>query len=145
MPERHGMTYTPEYNSWCAMKSRCYNPNNEDYYNYGAVGVSVCERWLHSFTTFLADMGMKPSSEHTLDRINGSGDYCPENCRWATRQQQGRNVRKGLYEYKGKTYHFWELSQISAVKLATVKGRLRRGWPIDEAIETELLPFPYKP
>lgn len=80
-----------EYNTWQLMKHRCYDPKNNRYYRYGARGITVCQRWLNSFENFLADMGPKPSPEHSIDRINGDGNYEPSNCRWATRSEQRRN------------------------------------------------------
>lgn len=88
--KRHGRT--PEYTSWNHMMQRCYNPKNNMYEFYGAKGVTVCERW-HEFKNFIEDMGEKPSTGHTIDRIDVYGNYEPSNCRWATREQQDRNVR----------------------------------------------------
>lgn len=77
----HGASYTSEYNSWNSMKSRCYNKNNPKYFMYGAKGIKVCDRWLESFENFLADMGLKSSSKHSIDRYsNKEGDYEPWNC-----------------------------------------------------------------
>lgn len=87
----HGMTYTSEYETWCKMKSRCFYKGNNRYYRYGARGITVCDRWLHSFENFYEDMGSKPSKKYSIDRIDNDGNYCPENCRWATAQQQNEN------------------------------------------------------
>lgn len=83
-----------EYYSWLAMKSRCGNPKTDKYHYYGGRGISVCERWRNDFTAFLADMGRKPSSRHSIDRINNDGNYEPGNCRWATTGEQKLNCRK---------------------------------------------------
>ena len=83
-----------EYKAWQGMKSRCYNPHVQNYHCYGGRGITVCPEWRHSSATFLADMGPKLLSSHTLDRINNDGNYEPANCRWATWKQQALNRRK---------------------------------------------------
>ena len=88
---RHGMSHSVEHRAWSRMKERCYNPHNKKYHLYGARGIKVCERWLNSFENFLADMGTRPSPEHSIDRIESHGNYEPTNCRWATIEQQNNN------------------------------------------------------
>lgn len=87
----HGLSRTSEYYIWCGMKKRCTIPTNKNYKNYGAKGITVCERWLKSFDNFIEDMGMKPTNKHSIDRINNELGYYKENCRWATDLEQANN------------------------------------------------------
>lgn len=82
------------------MKQRCYNPNAHQFGDYGGRGIIVSDKWRYDFIAFINDMGKKPSSSYSIDRINNDGDYEPGNCRWATRQQQLSNRRKPDY-YQG--------------------------------------------
>jgi hypothetical protein len=82
-----------EYAAWGAMIQRCTNPKHPRFKYYGARGISVCDRWRHSFQNFIDDMGFKPTPELTLDRIDTDGDYEPSNCRWATWAVQRSNRR----------------------------------------------------
>jgi hypothetical protein len=81
----------PEYVCWTGMKQRCLNPNHDSYPRYGGRGISVCERWLDSYETFLEDMGRKPTPAHSIDRKENDGNYEPGNCRWATGVEQQAN------------------------------------------------------
>jgi hypothetical protein len=90
---KHGATNTAEYRTWCAIRSRCHTPSNKDFGNYGARGVTVCQRWRDSFDAFFADMGRRPSPRHSIERKDNAKGYEPSNCVWATATEQGRNRR----------------------------------------------------
>jgi hypothetical protein len=87
----HGLSRTPLYGIWVAMRSRCYQESSGPYEHYGAKGITVCEEWNSSFERFAAYMGPRPSAKHSIDRIDVHGNYEPGNCRWATITQQNRN------------------------------------------------------
>lgn len=86
----------PLYRRWAGIKQRCKNPKNRSYKNYGARGVAICERWDNDFWAFVEDVGLPPSTKHSLDRIDFNGNYEPGNVRWATAHQQCQNRRTSL-------------------------------------------------
>jgi len=84
---------TPEYRAWYHIIQRCGKENSQGYDDYGARGISVCDRWKESYSNFLEDMGERPSPKHSIERLNNDGNYEPSNCKWATTQEQARNRR----------------------------------------------------
>jgi hypothetical protein len=131
----HGMTGTPEYRCWSAMKARCGRPNNPAFRDYGARGIRVCARW-SKFANFYADMGPRPSAAHSLDRIDVNGGYEPDNCRWATRSEQGLNKRNTALTFQGETRPAAHWAADLGLKPASLRGRLRSGVPPDVAFTT---------
>ena len=95
---KHGMSKHPLYPVWKTMNQRCRNKNTRHWEYYGARGINICDRWNPaaggSFENFIKDMPEYPGKPYSIDRIDNDGNYCPENCRWATPQQQRLNQRK---------------------------------------------------
>ena len=132
----HMMEGTKTYIVWSNMKARCFNKRSDRYASYGGRGITVCDRWRDSFETFLSDMGEAPDGL-TLDRIDVNGNYEPENCRWATREQQNNNKRSSVridIDGDSKTLAEWAL--ISGVSRRTITSRLRRGLEAKAAVFT---------
>ena len=136
---KHSKAGTSEYMIWAHMIQRCTNQKHEHYHNYGGRGIRVCDKWAASFEAFFADVGPRPSSRHSIDRINNDGDYEPGNVRWATRREQATNRRNNLIvEYKGRSMTMIEAIEAAPfpVSIGGVRGRLQRGWTLDEALDT---------
>jgi hypothetical protein len=134
-----GISKTPEYRIWIGIRARCLNPNRNGYPDYGGRGITVCEEW-DDFAQFLADMGPRPSPRHSVDRIDNNGNYCPENCRWATQSEQLANQNRSTrIEYNGKVQTGTEWAREFGIKERTLFGRLQRGWDIHRALTTPVL------
>lgn len=130
------LTETPEYFAWLKMKARCHDPNNYAYARYGGMGITVCERWLRSFDNFIADMGLRPSTHHSLDRYpDNHGPYSPDNCRWALPKEQSHNRRDNLNVTIGaETHCIGEWIRIKSLNPGVVYSRISRGCTPEEAI-----------
>jgi len=100
--KNNGNRPSSEYKAWTGLIKRCTNHKDKKYNIYGGRGISVCDRWLYSFENFYADMKAKPDKQYSLDRIDVNGNYEPNNCRWATLQEQAKNKRNNVfYEHDG--------------------------------------------
>ena len=137
---KHGMLHTKEYHVWCGLKQRCTNQNSPKYKIYGARGIKVCERWLHSFENFFADMGKAPAG-CSIDRIDVNGDYCKENCRWVDQKTQQNNRRNNTtITFCGitETLRYW--SEKTGIDPKTLYNRLHNlHWNPEKTITTPLL------
>lgn len=126
----------PEYSAWCRMLERCRRPTHPSWPNYGGRGITVCARW-ESYQAFLADMGRRPSAGHSLERINNDLGYSPENCRWATREEQQRNKRTNrLITAFGQTKSVTEWAEQTAIPVSRLRRRLEK-WRDPERALTE--------
>lgn len=142
---KHGLSRTAEYRILQGMKQRCYNPNQSEYFRYGGREpnpIVVCDRWLNgeegkvAIECFLDDMGKRPTLKHSIDRIDGDGNYEPNNCRWATDKEQSRNlVTNRILHYKGKNKCLAEWAEEFKIPRKIVWNRLHLGWSIEDALE----------
>jgi len=130
----HNMRSTPEYDIWASAKQRVSNPNNKGFKNYGGRGIRMSKLWFNSFSEFIKDMGKRPSVNYTIERIDNNGNYCKENCKWATRKVQGNNTRHCKYiEYDGEIKTLTQWCEYLNLPYHTIKRRLYRGWSIKDA------------
>lgn len=133
--ERHGASAHSAYKTWKAMMARCFDESDKDFPNYGGRGISVCTRW-HDLTAFIADVGEKPRG-HSLERIDNSKGYSPENCRWATPLEQGANKRNNrMVVVGGVEFHVAEASRKFGITENTFRRRLEAGMTGDQIIST---------
>lgn len=141
-----GRKHSPTYSSWLHLRQRCNNPKNGRWHSYGGRGIRVCQRW-NEFAPFLADLGQRPDSQHSIDRIDNDGHYscgrCEEcianrwlmNCRWATREQQYENTRatKRIL-VGGKLITLREAAELSGLSKTVIKSRLELGMSPEMAV-----------
>lgn len=135
------MSNHPLKHTYTLMVDRCTNPKSDKWHNYGARGIKICDRWLgpDGIKHFIEDMGERPKGT-SLDRINNDGDYCPENCRWATGRQQNTNKRNTLQEPYIYNLNKPKSNKKYRVRIRRRDGSYERGWDkrfvtIEEAIE----------
>jgi hypothetical protein len=144
----HGATRggaTAEYRAWRHVHSRCTNPRVRSWANYGARGITICERWRGDggFVRFLEDMGSRPSPDHSIERIDNEGPYSPDNCRWATRIEQGNNKRNNRrFTYEGRSLTIPEWSRETGINFKTLGTRLNLGWSFQRAITEPVIVAP---
>jgi hypothetical protein len=128
-----------EYRAWKLMKRRCENPRCADYPDYGGRGIAVCEEWRHDFAAFLADMGLKPSQQHSIDRLDNDRGYEPVNCRWATKKEQVENRSVAIkLTVKGETRSLKDWADMARVSYRTLYQRIRMGISPERAVTMSL-------
>lgn len=133
----HGNSTHPLYSTWASMHYRCSDPGYVDYPKYGARGISVCSEWFE-FSNFISDMGERPTGM-TLDRRDNDAGYSPDNCRWATAEQQNRNRRicKMISAF-GETLTLADWVERTGIGRGTIRTRLRNGWDIERALSERI-------
>lgn len=137
----HGLSNTRTYNCWWAIRLRCDYPSSRHYYRYGMRGIKVCDEWKNSFQSFLDDMGECPSNKHSIDRIDNSGNYTKQNCRWATTREQAQNTRtnnKITWNGEAKCLIQWE-RDLGFPHNCLQQRIVKRKWSIEKAFTTPLL------
>lgn len=136
----HGASKTSTYRIWHGMKLRCSTKaRGRTRKNYYAKGIRVCERWM-AFQAFISDMGERPDGM-TIERIDGSKGYQPDNCRWATLKEQANNTTKNCWlSHNGDTFTVSGWAERLSMNPNTLLYRLRRGWSVDRALITKVQP-----
>ena len=140
----HNRSRTSEYAIWAGMKQRCLNPNNSRWSAYGGRGITICDQWVDSFETFLADVGPRPSMAHTLDRIDNDGPYAPGNVRWSSASEQQLNTRRPerMIEIDGETRSIKEWASKAGIGKTAILYRLSRGYSGRDLIQPRLKASP---
>jgi hypothetical protein len=132
----HGLTQHPIFSRWTSMLDRCCNPRHRQYKHYGGRGITVCERWRESVVHFYADMGDPPPGM-SLERRNNNLGYSPENCYWATPQQQLRNTRVNhILTYNGESHPIIVWAEKLNVTWDMLASRVKRGWSDEKTLTT---------
>ncbi len=131
----HGQSHLPEYRVWIGMIARCGNPKHAKFHHYGGKGIRIYPPWRESFPRFLADMGRRPSKVHMIERRDGTRDYTPDNCYWATRVQQNNNTtRNRMLTFRGETHTLADWARIMRLPRTVVTNRLYRHWTVERAL-----------
>lgn len=130
----HGRTNTTEYRIWVDMRRRCTKSKRPDFHRYGGRGIGVSEEWYRNFETFLADMGERPEGT-SLERRDNDGNYCKDNCYWATKEEQSRNTRQNRrIMVRGEEMIVADAARRYGMTKNCLLLRLKRGMSPDDAI-----------
>ena len=135
----HNMSKSRIYAVWNSMLQRCNNPKNSDYKYYGDKGIKVCDRW-KSFENFIKDM-KNPNEKVQIDRINNNGNYCPENCRWATLKEQANNKSSNkLFSFNNETKTLAQQSELLNIDYKLLHNRIYDlKWSFEDAVKTPVI------
>lgn len=131
----HGMYGTSEYKSWFHIITRCQNPNDKYFKDYGGRGISICQEWRDSFLAFYNHVGKRPSLKHSIDRINNDGNYKPGNVRWSLLVEQANNKRSNvLITINNTTMNVTQWAHEIGINCHTIFSRLQRNWDPQKAV-----------
>lgn len=131
----HGETHTILYQLWSSVRNRCNNPNAQKYARYGGRGIEVCEEWDSSYQSF-RDWCLKNGYKDglTIERMDVNGNYCPENCVFASQKvQQNNRTNNHLLTYEGETHTMAEWADILGLPYKMLEHRINRGWTVEDA------------
>lgn len=138
----HRQSHTPTWDVWVAMRNRCACKTSSSYPDYGGRGIKVAERW-EDYELFVADIGLRPTPNHSIERINVNGNYEPGNVRWATKVEQARNKRNSRFiTANGSTKTLAEWAEKLGCQPTAITARLKSGMDADEAVSK---PIPNRP
>jgi len=135
----HNMSKSKEYLAWRNLRSRCSNPKDKSFCDYGGRGISVCEEWDRDFQAFYNDMGPAPSCNHSIERVDVNGPYSKDNCVWATAIDQARNKRnsRAIHAF-GETRHINEWAELFGIPVDRIRARIDKlGWGAEKALKLE--------
>ena len=135
---KHGLNNIRLYDIWSGIKQRCYNSKRKGFGIYGGRGIIMCDEWENNFMSFY-DWAMANgyADNLSIDRIDVNGNYCPENCRWATFKEQMNNMRTNRFlTYNGETHTMAEWGKILNISDCTLYSRLKRGWTVEKTLST---------
>lgn len=133
-PGETAIRHHPLYQIWNGMLGRCLNPREQHYHRYGGAGITVCERWM-DFSAFVEDMGERPSTRHSIDRMDNAKGYEPGNCRWATRREQtlNRSITR-MIEFDGRIQCMTDWATELGITATSLAQRLHKAKSIEEAM-----------
>lgn len=136
----HGDYKKRLYHIWCLMLARCSNQNRPEYIHYGGRGIKVCKEWINDYSVFRQwALSNGYADNLSIDRIDVNGNYCPDNCRWATAKMQANNQRTNRFlSFNGQTLTLSEWADKTKINQDAIYGRLKRGWTIEQSLTIPL-------
>lgn len=132
----HGMSHTRLHDIWQGMIQRCTDKNAINFLAYGGRGITVCDKWLHSFVAFYNDMKSSYNPSLSIDRIDNNGNYEPSNCKWSTRKEQCNNTRRNhSLTFKGETLNICQWAEKLGMTYQSLSDRINKHhWAIERAL-----------